>query len=119
MEEYDLVAQLEVEREKYVRLWYADIANYLVTKNVPANLSHQQKKKFVHDTNFYLWEELYPFNVGAYQIIQRCALEVEQITILRRFHESPYRGHFSGKKTAINVLQSGFFWPTVFKDVDT
>lgn len=25
-------------------------------------------------------------------------------------------GHFGGSKTAAKVLQSGFFWPTLFKD---
>ncbi|WKA04708.1 hypothetical protein VitviT2T_022718 [Vitis vinifera] len=26
-------------------------------------------------------------------------------------------GHLSTQKTALKVLQSGFYWPTVFKDV--
>ncbi|XP_022150300.1 uncharacterized protein K02A2.6-like [Momordica charantia] len=29
---------------------------------------------------------------------------------------SPYGGHFAGQKTAAKVLQSGFFWPTLFRD---
>ena len=28
-------------------------------------------------------------------------------------------GHFSGKKTAHKVLQSGFWWPTLFRDAHT
>ncbi|MCI18121.1 hypothetical protein A2U01_0039273, partial [Trifolium medium] len=31
-------------------------------------------------------------------------------------HSSPYGGHHSGPRTAAKVLQSGFFWPTLFKD---
>ena len=31
-------------------------------------------------------------------------------------HNSPCGGHYSGEKTATKVLQSGVFWPTLFKD---
>ena len=29
---------------------------------------------------------------------------------------SPYGGHFNGQWTTTKVLQSGFYWPTLFKD---
>lgn len=47
-EEHDLMAQLDVEKERWVRPWYADITNYLVTKIIPIDLSYQQKN-FAHD----------------------------------------------------------------------
>ena len=31
-------------------------------------------------------------------------------------HNSPCGRHYGGDKTAAKVLQSGFFWPTLFKD---
>ncbi|XP_070033097.1 uncharacterized protein [Nicotiana tomentosiformis] len=31
-------------------------------------------------------------------------------------HASPYGGHFRGVRTAAKVLESGFYWPTLFKD---
>ncbi|XP_075087985.1 uncharacterized protein LOC142169940 [Nicotiana tabacum] len=31
-------------------------------------------------------------------------------------HASPYDGHFGGVRIAGNVLESGFYWPTLFKD---
>ncbi|XP_052723773.1 transposon Ty3-G Gag-Pol polyprotein [Vigna angularis] len=36
--------------------------------------------------------------------------------ILWHCHDSPYGGHFSGERTTAKVLQSGFDWPTLFKD---
>jgi len=36
--------------------------------------------------------------------------------ILWHCHNSPYGGHFNGERTAAKVPQSGFFWPTLFKD---
>jgi len=34
--------------------WYADIANYLVGKELPPGLLFHQKKKFLHDVKFFL-----------------------------------------------------------------
>ena len=42
--------------------------------------------------------------------------EGEQSKILQECHASPYGGHFAGDKTAHKILQSGFYWPTIFKD---
>ena len=36
--------------------------------------------------------------------------------ILSKCHFSPYGGHFGSQRIALKVLQSGFFWPTLFKD---
>jgi hypothetical protein len=35
---------------------------------------------------------------------------------LRKCHGSAYGGHHAGDRTAQKVLQSGFYWPTLFKD---
>ena len=48
-------------------------------------------------------------------IIKRCVPESEQGKILHECHASPYGGYFAGDKKAPKVLQSGFYWPTIFK----
>ena len=48
-------------------------------------------------------------------IIRRCVPESEQGRILYECHASPYGGHFVGDKTAHQILQSGFYCPTIFK----
>ena len=37
-------------------------------------------------------------------------------SILNHYHTLAYGGHFRGHRTAAKVLQSGFYWPTPFKD---
>ena len=49
-------------------------------------------------------------------IIKRCVLESEQGRILYECHASSYRVHFARDKIAHKILQSGFYWPTIFKD---
>ena len=49
-------------------------------------------------------------------IIRRCIPETEQGEILDKFHASQYGGHFIGERTTYKILQSGFYWPILFKD---
>ena len=56
------------------------------------------------------------FKYCADQIIRRCVPEEEEQGILSHCHENARGGHFASQKTAMKVLQSGFYWPSLFKD---
>ena len=96
--------------------WYADIVNNLACGVVPQEFSYQQKRKLRTDSRYYIWDDPLLFKRGADMIIRRCVPESEQGKILNECHASPYGGHFSGERTALKILQSGFYWPTIFKD---
>ena len=96
--------------------WYADLANYLVSGLKPYNQTKQQFKKFLHESKQYFWDDPHLFKMGADQILRRCVPNSEIQNILQECHASPYGGHFGGQRTAAKILQSGFYWPTLFKD---
>ena len=95
---------------------YADIVNYLACGVVPSEFSYQQKRKLRTDSRYYIWDDPLLFKRGADMIIRRCVPESEQCKIMNECHASPYGGQFSGERTAHKILQSGFYWPTVFRD---
>ena len=95
--------------------WYADIMNYLACGVVPFEFSYQQRRKLRTDCRFYIWDALLLYRRGADMIIRRCVPETEHGGIMEKCHASPYGGHFAGDKTAQKILQSGFYWPTLFK----
>ncbi|PIN14790.1 DNA-directed DNA polymerase [Handroanthus impetiginosus] len=99
--------------------WYADIVNYLTCGIIPFDLSAQQKKKILFDTRRYFWDDLFLFKQGPDNILRRCVPEMEMNDILEQCHASPYGGHFHGDRTAAKILQSGFFWPNLFKDANS
>jgi len=37
-------------------------------------------------------------------------------SVLSFCHDQACGGHFSGRKIVVNILQCGFYWPTLFKD---
>ena len=49
-------------------------------------------------------------------MIRRCVPKYEQAQILRKCHSGEYGGHHAGDRTSHKVLQSGFYWPTLFED---
>ncbi|KAK8595276.1 hypothetical protein V6N13_123156 [Hibiscus sabdariffa] len=96
--------------------WYAVIVNFLASGIVPPDLSSQGRKNFGHDAKFFYWDEPYLFKQCADQVLRHCVPEEEQKDIMYHCHAASCGGHFGGNRTAAKILQSGFYWPTLFKD---
>nr|GFA93535.1 reverse transcriptase domain-containing protein [Tanacetum cinerariifolium] len=75
-----------------------------------------QKQKFFKDARHYFWDDPYLFRTRADQIIRRCVAGKEAIDILNACHSGPTGGHYGAKYTAKKVFDSGFYWPTIYKD---
>ncbi|PNX63777.1 hypothetical protein L195_g053680, partial [Trifolium pratense] len=71
--------------------WFGDIANLKASRFIPEEMTAQQKKKLFADSRHYFWDDPFLFKMSN-------------------------DGHHSGPRTAAKVLQSGFFWPTIFQD---
>ena len=96
--------------------WFADFVNYLVCGVFPPDITYQQRKKFLSDVKHYYWEEPLLYKRCGDGLIRRCLPEDEVKDVLTHCHSLEYGGHFSSTKTAAKVLQSGFYWPTLFQD---
>nr|GEZ38957.1 reverse transcriptase domain-containing protein [Tanacetum cinerariifolium] len=96
--------------------WFADIANYHARNFIVKGMSSQQKKKFFKDVKHYFWDDPYLFRIGANQVIRRCVYGQEAVDILTACHNGPIGGHHSANYTAKKVLDSRFYWPTIYQD---
>ena len=96
--------------------WYADIANYLVTGQIPPHWPTAEKQRFLRDVREYYFDDPYMYKYCADQIMRRCVPESDQRDIIRFCHSEACGGHFSAKKTTAKIFQCGYFWPSVFKD---
>ncbi|GKB21731.1 reverse transcriptase domain-containing protein [Tanacetum coccineum] len=62
--------------------------------------------------------EPYAFKLCADNIMRRCVAGSETLEILAHCHSGPTGGHHSANVTAKKVYESGFYWPSVFKDAN-
>ncbi|GJX53124.1 reverse transcriptase domain-containing protein [Tanacetum coccineum] len=67
--------------------WYADYVNYIVGKILCSD-----------------------------NVMRRCVAGNEILEILRHCHSGPTGGHHSASITERKVYESGFYWPSIFKD---
>nr|GEV75309.1 reverse transcriptase domain-containing protein [Tanacetum cinerariifolium] len=95
---------------------FADFANYHAGKFIIKGMPTQQKDKFFKDVNHYFWDDPYLFKTCADQVIQRYAACQEAVDILTACHSGPTGGHYGANYTAKKVFDSGFYWPTIYKD---
>ncbi|GKD25864.1 reverse transcriptase domain-containing protein, partial [Tanacetum coccineum] len=50
------------------------------------------------------------------QVIRRCVHGQEAVDILTACHNGPTKGHHGANYTAKKVFDSGFYWPTIYRD---
>ena len=89
--------------------WYAHIANFIAIREIPSEWKAQDNKYFLVKIHSFYWKEPFLYNYCANKIIRRCVPEGEQQGILNHYHENACGGHFTSQKTAMKVLQSGFY----------
>ncbi|CAN6707369.1 unnamed protein product [Malus baccata var. baccata] len=99
--------------------WYADLVNYLVSKHVPSELLKHQCDKLKREARFYVWDDLYLWKYCPDQVIRRCVHDSEFNAILTFCHTYACGGHFGTQRTALKVLECGFYWPTIFRNART
>jgi hypothetical protein len=97
--------------------YFAKIVQFLNTGVAPLNFTTTQKKQLVVKAENYklIYGNLY--NLGADNILRRCALEHERHMILSDSHGGFVGGHYGGKVIAQNIFHAGLWWPTLHKDV--
>ncbi|CAM8994372.1 unnamed protein product [Rhodiola kirilowii] len=96
--------------------WYAPLVNYLVGGTFPPSYSKARCMKLKHDARFYVWDDPYLWKIGADQILRRCIPDEEIGSVLGFCHEQACGGHFGPRRTARKILDSGFYWPSLFRN---
>jgi len=74
-----------------------------------------QGKKFLANAKFNQWDDPILYKNCAEQIVRRCVPEEEIKSIINHFHTRELGDHFGPTKTVAKVVQSGSYWPSLFK----
>ncbi|GKB63587.1 reverse transcriptase domain-containing protein [Tanacetum coccineum] len=58
----------------------------------------------------------YAFKLCSDNVMRRCVAGNKILKILAHYHSRPTGGHHSASITKRKVYESGFYWPSIFKD---
>nr|GFA11931.1 reverse transcriptase domain-containing protein [Tanacetum cinerariifolium] len=97
--------------------WYADLANYharnFIIKEINKTFPLESLNKVAHkDPSTPWYADL--ANYHAWNFIIKAGKEA--IDILNACHSGPTGGHYGASYTAKKVFDSGFYWPSIYKD---
>nr|GEX77179.1 DNA-directed DNA polymerase [Tanacetum cinerariifolium] len=81
-------------------------------------MSSQQKKKFFKDVKHYFLDDPFLFKICTDQVIQRSVHGQEAVDILKACQNRPTRRHYGPNCTTKKVFESGFYWPTIYRDAN-
>nr|GFA43052.1 reverse transcriptase domain-containing protein [Tanacetum cinerariifolium] len=87
----------------------------LESLNKVAHKDPTEVKVFQERTTLF-WDDPYLFRTCADKIIRRCVAGKEAIDILNACYSGPTGGHYGDSYTAKKVFDSGFYWPSIYKD---
>ncbi|KAJ8763777.1 hypothetical protein K2173_003559 [Erythroxylum novogranatense] len=96
--------------------WYAHIVNYLMSGLTPPFMSQAQAQKLKSEARHYIWDAPHLWRMCSDQVIRKCVPHEECDDIISACHSMVCGGHFSARRTSRKILDSGFYWPTLFKD---
>ena len=63
-----------------------------------------------------MWHDDCPYHTRPDLVIIICVREYEMHDIFKAYHDGPCGGHFDDKRTSYKILQSCYYWPTIFMD---
>ncbi|KAM2886412.1 hypothetical protein COP2_013485 [Malus domestica] len=83
------------------------------------NVVADHLSRMVHEESSPISETFPDEQLMSIQIVRRCVNESEFQSILTFCHSYACGGHFGTQRTALKVLECGFYWPTIFRDART
>ncbi|RDY11035.1 Retrovirus-related Pol polyprotein, partial [Mucuna pruriens] len=96
---------------------FANICNFIVASQFPQEASWLYKEKLKSDARYYIWDDPYLCRLYNDQIIHGCILDSKIKSVLQFCHATSGGDHYGPTRIAQKLLDCGFYWPTIFRDV--
>jgi hypothetical protein len=97
--------------------WYGDIIKFLHTVTIPNEMNPEVAAVFMRKVRPYMLIKGVLHKEGADGRLRRCLEKSEVEAVLRALHEEDAGGHFASANTARKILDAGYWWPSIHKDV--
>ncbi|GJW30503.1 reverse transcriptase domain-containing protein [Tanacetum coccineum] len=95
---------------------FPDEHHMILKAIVPSNWTPEKRRRFFSQVKNYFWDEPYAFKLCSNNVMRRCVAGNEILDILEHYHSGLTGGHHNASITGRKVYESGFYWPSLFKD---
>ena len=96
--------------------WIHPIIDYLQTGIFPPNMTKEALKHLAYRAILFQLVQGKLYRQGKDSKLRQIISETQARMILKELHKGNDGGHFSQEITIRNVLDAGYWWPTVYKD---
>ncbi len=93
-----------------------EIIQYLDGMRFPDGATKALRIRIVHESRNYLMISNQLYFQGRDGVLRRTIRKRDTSRLLYEFHDGLCGGHFAGRITAEKILQTSYYWPTLFKD---
>ncbi|GJW19073.1 reverse transcriptase domain-containing protein [Tanacetum coccineum] len=109
-------AKIDIKDKKGTENLAADHLSRLENPNMETLNEDTIQDSFPDEHLMAVQDDPYLFKSCPGRIIRRCVFGKELQEILEHCHTEPIGGHYGADITARKVFESGFYWPTIFRD---
>ncbi len=88
------------------------------TWEIEGTLFVQQKQRLVRRAKHFTLKNGELYKMGQDNKLRRCLTTTKAQMVMREMHERPSRGHFVIETTQRKILDVGYQWPTMYRDVN-
>ncbi len=94
-----------------------DVKDFPKIKQIEGALSIEHKQKLVRKVEPFTLKNGELYKMGQDNRLQGCLTITEAQMVMKELHEGPSGGYFAIKITLKKILDVGYWWPTLYKDV--
>lgn len=94
--------------------WYKHIIFYLKSGQFSPEMSSKERRTLKMKTNNYVLVFEVWFRRNFDGILLRCLDHIRAMKVILESHKGIYGGHFSPMVTTHKIIQTGFYWLTLF-----
>ncbi|CAM6094008.1 unnamed protein product [Calypogeia fissa] len=99
--------------------WYPVIIKFLTTARLPVEMNAEKGAIFLRKAAPYVLIKGVLHKQGADGYVRRCLEKEETTTMMEALHEGEAGGHYGQDIIGRKILDAGYWWPTMHKDVYT
>ena len=98
--------------------WIDDMKCFLAGNGYPQGLDRTKRRQYRLQSIPYVVVDGLLFRKYFNGTLLRCIEEDQAERMIKELHDGPDGGHFLARTTAMKIMRAGYYWPSLFHDLN-